>query len=556
MGVVRLEDIQVPNLGEFKDVPVIHVLVAEGDQVEKEAPLITLESDKATMDVPSPFHGRINDLMITVGDTVSSGDVIMVMEVEVSDAQALVPPVEPAQRQLDLTADRATGSPPAEPVRAKPKTTNELREVSVPDIGDFSEVEVIEVAIAPGTVIKQEDPLITLESDKATMDVPAPFGGRVHDVLVASGDRVSQGVVIALVSPSDPAAGPASDSAPSRPTPAAVAETQAPADTERAENRRMPPPTLPPPVERAGLTKPHASPSVRRFARQLGCNLRLVRGTGPKGRILTEDVQNFVKHALTQPAQRAPNVIGAPAVEPLPDIDFSKFGAIETRPLGRVRKLSAAHLQRAWLHIPHVTHHDEADITDLEQFRQQAKDETADKGVRLTMLAFLMKASVTALKKNPEFNASLAPGGDNLILKNYYHIGVAVDTPDGLVVPVVRNVDQKGILDLARELGDVSERARSAKLTPGDLQGGTFTISSLGGIGGVGFTPIINAPEVAILGVARARQMPVYRDDKFVPRLMLPLSLSYDHRVIDGAAAARFTAYLARVLGDARLLLL
>lgn len=553
MAMVRLEDVQVPNLGEFKNVPVIEVLVAEGDHVDKDAPLVTLESDKATMDIPAPFAGRINDLMVAVGDTVSSGDLIMVIEVEVTSTETrpAVAAAEPAQRQLDLTEDRARDATPPAP------TGDAARDVAVPDIGDFSEVEVIEVAIQPGSVVAPEDPVITLESDKATMDVPAPFGGRVQDVRVSVGDRVSEGTIIARVVPSSATDAPSrSPTAPDTTTPAATTARAEPHTEPAAQQQPMPPPTLPPPVERAGLAKPHASPSVRRFARELGCNLSQVRGSGPKGRILKEDVQNFVKQALARPVSAAAGVAGAPPVEALPQVDFSKFGSTETRPLNRIRKLSAAHLHRAWLHIPHVTHHDEADITDLEQFRQQAKQEATQKGVRLTMLAFLLKASVTVLKKYPEFNASLASDGENLILKNYYHVGVAVDTADGLVVPVIRNVDHKGILDLARELGDVSERARDGKLTPSDLQGGTFTISSLGGIGGVGFTPIINAPEVAILGVARARQMPVYRDNQFVPRLMLPLSLSYDHRVIDGAAAARFTAHLTRVLGDARLLLL
>ncbi len=467
--MVRLEEVLVPNLGEYKNVPVIEVFVIEGDQVEKEAPLVTLESDKATMDVPSPAAGRINDLMVVVGDTVSSGDVIMVMEVEVdNDEEKTSPPPSAAQQQLDLSAVTSADRP------SSPAGDND--------------------GLARGT----QEPAAS----------PEP----------TAGDAESGGE---------------------------------PPPTGRLDRRRAPPTTLP--AAARSDTKPHASPAVRRFARELGCDLRRIRGTGRKGRILKEDIQAFVKQAL---ARSEADSAGLPAVEALPDIDFAKFGDVEIQPLNRIRRLSAAHLHRSWVHIPHVTHHDEADITDLEEFRQHAKDEAAQKGVRLTMLAFLMKASVTALKKYPDFNASLANDGENLVVKKYYHVGIAVDTPEGLVVPVVRNVDRKGILDLAGELGEIGERARAGKLTPEDLQGGTFTISSLGGIGGVGFTPIINAPEVAILGVSRARRMPIYKDEDFVARLILPLSLSYDHRVIDGAAAARFTAYLTRVLGDARLLLL
>ncbi len=448
-----------------------------------------------------------------------------------------------------------------------------VKEVVVPDIGDFNNVDVIEVLVSPGDQIKAEDPLITLETDKATMDVPSPYAGVVKEVKIKVGDKVSQGVAVALleadesVSEAESAAQPqaaanepeasavAEGPAAEAPVPRAAAPTPpAPAAAPSTAARLTPPPTLPPPVERSGAARAHASPSVRAFARELGVDLTQVQGTGPKGRILQQDVQAFVKQRLSHPGAAAP---AAGYVLPaMPEIDFSKFGAIELQPLSRIKKIAGPHLHRSWVLLPHVTQHDEADITELEAFRQEIKEDAKSRGVRLTLLAFLLKASVAALKAYPQVNASLDPGGENLILKKYYHIGVAVDTPDGLVVPVIRDVDKKGVYDLAEELGEVSARARDKALTPTDLQGGCFTISSLGGIGGTAFTPIINAPEVAILGVSRSRMQPVYRNGEFVPRLILPLSLSYDHRVIDGAQAARFTGFLGRVLTDVRRLLL
>lgn len=448
-----------------------------------------------------------------------------------------------------------------------------VKEVVVPDIGDFKDVDVIEVLVSPGDQIKAEDPLITLETDKATMDVPSPYAGVVKEVKIKVGDKVSQGVAVALleadesVSEAESAAQPqaaanepeasavAEGPAAEAPVPRAASPTPpAPAAAPSTAARLTPPPTLPPPVERSGAARAHASPSVRAFARELGVDLTQVQGTGPKGRILQQDVQAFVKQRLSHPGAAAP---AAGYVLPaMPEIDFSKFGAIELQPLSRIKKIAGPHLHRSWVLLPHVTQHDEADITELEAFRQEVKEDAKSRGVRLTLLAFLLKASVAALKAYPQVNASLDPGGENLILKKYYHIGVAVDTPDGLVVPVIRDVDKKGVYDLAEELGEVSARARDKALTPTDLQGGCFTISSLGGIGGTAFTPIINAPEVAILGVSRSRMQPVYRNGEFVPRLILPLSLSYDHRVIDGAQAARFTGFLGRVLTDVRRLLL
>jgi pyruvate dehydrogenase E2 component (dihydrolipoamide acetyltransferase) len=378
--------------------------------------------------------------------------------------------------------------------------------------------------IAPGDEVKAEDPLITLESDKATMDVPAPFAGVVRELKVKMGDKVSEGSLILTLQPSETSVTPARSAAPAPATP-----TPSPA-SPAIEAQPSPSPTaaLAAEIDESAFRKAHASPTVRRFARELGVDLGRVNGSGPKGRILQEDVQAYVKGALAQPGA---GVAAAGLTLPeMPTIDFSKFGDTELQPLSRIKKISGPHLHRSWIGIPHVTQHDEADITELEQFRQQLKEEAQRRNVRVTLIAFLMKASVAALKEFPQFNASLDAKGENLILKKYYHIGIAVDTPDGLVVPVIRDVDRKGIFDLAAELGCVSNKAREKKLTPSDLQGGCFSISSLGGIGGTAFTPIVNAPEVAILGVSRARMQPVYRVDGFVPRLILPLSLSYDHR--------------------------
>ena len=420
-------------------------------------------------------------------------------------------------------------------------------EVHVPDIGDFKDVDVIEVLVRAGDRVGAEDPLITLESDKATMDVPSPYAGVVRELRTKVGDKVSAGSVVLTLDR-------AAEGAP--PPPGAQEPERRPPPTQpEATLQPRPSPTeaVAAEIDETAFRQAHASPTIRRFARELGVDLGRVSGTGPKGRVLKEDVQAYVKGIMRQPAV-APS---AGFVLPeMPVIDFSQFGAIEVQPLSRIKKISGPNLHRSWLHVPHVTQHEEADITDLESFRQELKDEASRRGVRLTLLAFLLKAAVVALKEHPHVNASLDASGESLILKRYYHIGVAVDTADGLVVPVIRDVDKKGVFDLAAALADMSAKARDKKLTPVDIQGASFTISSLGGIGGTSFTPIVNAPEVAILGVSRARMQPVYRHDSFVPRLMLPLSFSYDHRVIDGAQAARFTSYLAQVLADVRRLLL
>jgi pyruvate dehydrogenase E2 component (dihydrolipoamide acetyltransferase) len=436
-----------------------------------------------------------------------------------------------------------------------------MKDVLVPDIGDFKDVEVIEVLVKPGDTVAREQSLISLESDKATMEIPSPEAGVVKELKVKVGDKVSEGSLILKLEPGG-AAPAAAEKAPEAKKPEPKAAEPKPAPASPVVTHVAPVPAEP---KEAVASLPHASPSIRKFARELGVNLALVQGSGPKGRIQKEDVQAYVKGALAgrPPAAAAPPAKGGGLdVLAWPDVDFAKFGPVELKARSRIQKLSAANLHRNWVMIPHVTQFDEADITELEAFRKSNTAETEKRGFKLTMLAFLIKASVTALRQFPEFNASLDKSGENLVIKRYYHIGVAVDTPDGLVVPVVRDADRKGVFDLARELAEISKNARDKKLKAGDMQGGTFSISSLGGIGGTAFTPIINAPEVAILGVSKSYLKPVYSgkgekgEDVFKARLILPLSLSYDHRVIDGALAARFTAYLANVLSDIRRTLL
>ena len=426
----------------------------------------------------------------------------------------------------------------------------EIKQILVPDIGNFKDVNVIEVLVKAGDTVKAEGGLITLETDKATMDVPSPFAGVVKEVKIKTGDKVSQGSVILLLESGDAASAPQENKPAAQPAAAPVAAAPAIQPAIAAKPAAAPvAATSVQPVASAG--KAHASPAIRRFARELGVDVAQVSGSGVKGRITKNDVQNFVKAALSQPRGT-----GGLQVAEMPVVDFAQFGAIETRPLSRIQKLSGANLHRNWVSVPHVTQFDEADITEMETFRKQLGTEYAAQGIKITPLAFLLRAVVEALQQFPDFNASLDASGENLILKKYFHIGVAVDTPDGLVVPVLRDVNQKGIVQLAKELAEISGRARERKISAAEMQGGCFTISSLGGIGGTAFTPIINAPEVAILGVSRSSMKQVYQNSAFVPRLMLPLSLSYDHRVIDGASAVRFTVYLAQTLADIRRLAL
>ena len=532
-----MKEVSVPDIGDFKEVEVIEVLVKAGDPIAAEQSLITVESDKATMEIPAPGPGVVKEMRVKVGDKVSQGTPILVLDE--GNADAAKPAAAPAP------ASPKAAPAPAAPPPAANSATGPMT-VKVPDIGDFKDVAVIEVLVKPGDTVALEQSLISVESDKATMEIPSPAAGKVTAMKLKVGDKVSEGSPILELEAEGAPAAPSAPASAQRATeePAAVPEAAAP--------QRPPVPKEP---QEALQAKPHASPSVRKFARELGVDLARVRGSGPKGRILHSDVQGFVKGALAAVPAAAPAAKsgGMPFNLPAwPDVDFAKFGPVEAKPLTRLQKLSGPNLHRNWISIPHVTQFDEADITDLEAFRKANTADTEKQGFKLTMLAFLIKACVTALRQHPNFNASLDRAGENLVVKKYYNIGVAVDTPDGLVVPVVRDADRKGVFDVARELADISKLAREKKLKPGDMQGGTFSISSLGGIGGTAFTPIINAPEVAILGVSRSVLRPVWNGKEFAPRLMLPLSLAYDHRVIDGAAAARFTSYLASVLADIR----
>ncbi|MEE4161525.1 MAG: dihydrolipoyllysine-residue acetyltransferase [Woeseiaceae bacterium] len=538
-------DIVVPDLGDFADVEVIEILVAAGDAVEREDGLITLETDKAAMDVPAPEDGKIDSLTVATGDTVNSGDVIGTMTIESADATDTDAAPAPA----------SAGEAPAEPAVAA--STNDKREAPsggshetlvVPDLGDFEDVEVIEVHIATGDVIGEEDPLVTLETDKAAMDVPAVTGGKVVSVSVKVGDKVSEGSELAVVEASGgSAAEPEAASTTAAPTPAEPSSPPPPPPPPPPPASKQPGSKLPT-INEAGFARSHASPSVRKLARELGVDLASVKGSGAKGRVLHEDVKAFVKSILD--GDRAAPGAGATALPKPPSVDFAKFGEIELQPLTRIQKISGPRLQASWINLPHVTQHDLADITDLEERRNELKGAAKERGIRLTPLAFILKACVSALTEFPKVNASLAEDGENLVLKHYVHLGFAADTDQGLVVPVIRDADKKDVYEIAAELGELSALARDGKLKADQLQGATFTISSLGGIGGTAFTPIVNAPEVAILGVSRSSMQPVWDGEKFVPRLMLPLSFSYDHRVIDGAMAVRFTTFLGAALAD------
>jgi pyruvate dehydrogenase E2 component (dihydrolipoamide acetyltransferase) len=515
----ELREVRVPDIGDFKDVPIIEVQVQPGERVSVDAPLITLESDKASMEVPSPAAGVVKSLAVKLGDKVSAGTPILMLEMDGAGtaSQAMKP---------------AVSAPPA-PANAPAG----IAEVRVPDIGDFKDVPIIEIMVKPGDAIAPEQPLVTLESDKASMDVPSPLAGVVADLKVKVGDRVSEGsVILALVTDATAAK---MDRASSASPPAKAAPPSAPVAA-----------AAPPSMPGASFDIPYAGPSVRKRARERGIDLRQVKGSGPRGRILPADVD--ASATAPAPAARPSAPAGAAGLDllPWPKVDFAKFGPIETKPLSRIKKISAANLHRNWVMIPHVTSHDDADITELEEFRGRLNKEIEKSGVRVSMLAFMIKAAVAALKKFPEFNSSLE--GENLILKKYFHIGFAADTPQGLVVPVIRDADKKGVIEIAKEMGDLAKLARDGKLKPDQMQGGTFTISSLGGIGGTYFTPIINAPEVAIMGACRSFHKMVWDGKQATPRLIQPLSLSWDHRVIDGAGAARFNVYFASLLADMR----
>jgi pyruvate dehydrogenase E2 component (dihydrolipoamide acetyltransferase) len=513
-----LIDIKVPDIGDFKDVPVIEIFIKPGDRVKAEDPLVALESDKATMEVPSPRDGVVKSVVVKVGDKVSEGAVIVQFE-GAGAAQAETRPVVSA---------------PPSPVNAPAG----VAEVRVPDIGDFKDVPVIEIFVKPGDTVKAEDPLIALESDKATMEVPAPLSGTVSEIKVKTGDKVSEGsIILSLVTGDSPPQAGNPQSVPAS-SPTTVAQTAVVGA-----------------FDEASFALAYAGPAVRKLARELGADLGKVKGTGNHGRILREDVEAFMKGgaapARPQAAAASGGGVGGIDLLPWPKVDFAKYGPVERKELGRIKKISAANLHRNWVVIPHVTTHDEADITDLEQFRVQMNKELEKSGVKLSLLPFMVKAAVATLKKFPEFNASL--DGDTLVYKNYWHIGFAADTPNGLMVPVIRDADKKSVPDIAKEMNALAKVAREGKIKPDQMQGGTFSISSLGGIGGIYFTPIINAPEVAIMGVCKGFWKQHSADGKTANwRLTLPLSLSWDHRVIDGAAAARFNVYFANVLADLR----
>ena len=561
-------EVKVPDIGDFDEVSVIELLVKPGDTVKAEQSLVTVESDKASMEIPSSAAGVVKELRIKLGDKVKQGSLILVLESTVMSspsAPAGSPPPQPSPGSGEGAKPVAV-TVPAAAAAAGPI------EVRVPDIGDFKDVAVIELLVKPGDTVKPEQSLITVESDKASMEIPSSAGGVVKELKVKLGDKLNIGDLVAVLegtatsAPSQQAGSP-----PSQPTTARGQEGTS-AAAPAAVPERTPPTAALPPHEPGppGSALPHASPSVRKFARELGVPLDEVKGSGPKGRITQEDVQGFTRSVMSSATQTRAASAKTPAgggggaelnLLPWPKVDFSKFGPVERKDLSRIKKISGANLHRNWVMIPHVNSYEDADITELEDFRVSTNLESEKSGkasnhasVKVTMLALVIKAVVAALKKFPDFNASL--DGEQLVYKQYFHIGFAADTPGGLVVPVLRDADRKGILQISQEMGELAKKARDGKLTVGDMQGGCFSISSLGGLGTTYFTPIINAPEVAILGLSRSAMKPVWDGKAFQPRLVLPLSLSYDHRVIDGASGARFTTYLAQVLADFRRVLL
>ena len=537
---MSIVEIKVPDIGGHENVDIIAVEVKAGDTIALDDTLITLETDKATMDVPADAAGVVKEVKVKVGDKVSEGDVIVLVEAAGAGAAA-----------APAAAPKAEAAPaPAAPAAAPAAAANV--QVAVPDIGGHTDVDVIAVEVKVSDTVAVDDTLITLETDKATMDVPSTAAGTVTAVHIKVGDKVSEGsIIIDVAAAGAPAAAtPAAAEAPK----AAPAPATAPAPAPAAPAAPATAAYGSAPVNEAGFAKAHAGPSARKLARELGVDLSLVKGSGNKGRITKDDIKAFVKAAMqggaAKPAAAGASLGGGLDLLPWPKVDFAKFGEIEVKELSRIKKISGQNLSRNWVVIPHVTVHDEADMTDLEEFRKQLNKEWEREGVKLSPLAFIIKASVAALKAFPEFNSSL--DGDNLVLKKYFHIGFAADTPNGLVVPVIKDVDKKGLKEISQELTELSKKAREGKLKPQEMQGACFTISSLGGIGGTGFTPIVNAPEVAILGVCKSQMKPVWNGASFEPRLMCPLSLSFDHRVIDGAAGMRFTVFLAKLLQDFR----
>ncbi len=574
---MALIEILVPDIGDFDEVTVIELLVKPGDTVKAEQSLITVESDKASMEIPSSHAGTVKELKVKLGDKVKQGSLVAALEGSgVSAGAAVAPVTQAASRAVPDTGPVAPAAA-ALPMAAAAATVSGPVPVLVPDIGDFKDVTVIEVMVKVGDAIKIEQSLITVESDKASMEIPSSAAGMIKELKVKVGDKVNIGDLLAVLEGVSGVPATAASSATAQTTPAIPNATAglAPPTPSQPSGAAVAttvvvvaPPAHDPTAAPTG-NLPHASPSVRKFARELGVPLAEVKGSGLKGRIVEADVQAFTRsvmggaiqtlagaaQAKSGGAGSAPGAGGAAlGLIPWPKVDFTKFGSVERKDMSRIKKISGANLHRNWVMIPHVTNHDDADISDLEAFRVSTNKESEKSGVKVTMLAFLIKACVAALRKFPEFNASI--DGDQLVLKHYYHIGFAADTPNGLMVPVIKDADGKGIMQISQEMGELAKKARDGKLSPGEMSGACFTISSLGGIGGRYFTPIINAPEVAILGVCKSTTEPVWNGSAFVPRLMLPLSLSWDHRVIDGAAAARFNVYLGQILGDFRRVLL
>ena len=580
---MALVDIQVPDIGDFDEVTVIELLVKPGDTVTAEQSLITVESDKASMEIPSSHAGVVKEIKIKLDDKVKQGSVVLTLDVEgAAESEPKQASAQAAPAAAAPKTEAAAAPAPAAPAAAPAAAASGPVEVKVPDIGDFKDVVVIEVLVKTGDTVKVEQSLITVESDKASMEIPSSHAGVIKELKVKLGDTVNIGDLLAILEGSASAAATPPAAAPAQPAPPAgtggSVDPAAASAAGSAKGYGDPAPTPPaaaaapaaaqaqPPHDPTAATStslPHASPSVRKFARELGVPLAELKGSGPKGRITQDDVQGFTKAVMAGDSRTQAQIAKTPAAAassggtgagldllPWPKVDFSKFGPVERQPLSRIKKISGANLHRNWVMIPHVCNHDDADITELEAFRVQMNKENEKSGVKITMLAFLIKASVAALKKFPQFNASL--DGDQLVLKQYFNIAFAADTPNGLVVPVIKDADKKGILQISQEMGELAKKARDGKLGPADMQGACFTISSLGGIGGRYFTPIINAPEVAIMGVCKSRIEPVWDGKAFQPRLMQPLSLSWDHRVIDGAAAARFNAYYGQVLADFR----
>ena len=547
-----IEKVLVPDVGEAEDVEVVEVLVALGDVIAADDSIVVLESDKASMEIPSPYGGKIANIAVSEGDTVEEGSLLVEIEMEGAESSAdpepePEPKPEPEPAVVELEPEPSV--PSAEASSGASTRIETSKVITVPDVGDAQEIVVAEVLTPQGTQVEEGESVVVLESDKASMEIPADFGGVVQEVFVGEGDEVAEGdplvTIVGRVAP-DQVNEPAYDKTP-------VPETA----TDEAEVPEQAPRLAPPPKETSEASADsdvHAGPAVRKQAREYGVDLGQVEGSGRKGRVLKEDVQDYVKTRLNDSG--GAGVSSGTGIPEIPEIDFTKWGEIEEKPLSRIRKASARNLHRSWLNVPHVTQFDEADITDLELFRKSQNEQLQKEGVKLTPLAFLIKAVVDALIRFPQLNSSISKDYDHLVLKKYYHIGIAVETEDGLVVPVLKDADKKGVVQLANESAELAAQARDKKLPMDAMQGATFTISSLGGIGGTAFTPIVNAPEVAILGVSRSKVSPVWNGSEFEPRTILPLSLSYDHRAIDGAEAARFTTYLASVLADMRKVLM